>query len=430
MRAVMPYAVAFAALSLMSVDSFGAVKKNGAANSAPLATPAGVTLKAARVEQGMNQPGQTTRPAYPRLFFADSANKPLYMYDKDEPGKSNCNGECAAVWPPALAPAGSSPFGDWSLIARDDGTTQWAFRGKPLYTYTKEAKPSSDPAGPSGRRNAMGLGPAGHGVDGVWRVIDAQPQLPQLPAAIGVAEVLMAPGQVLTNSIGKTLYTFSGKPSDEKSLSKDWTPVAAPLLAAPIGEFAVIARSDGVYQWSLQGRPLYTYNNDWVLGDANGTDVDSRFELAAVSRYFMPASVAIRKDQRRGGVLITADTKQPLYTRDRVYWDGEGGHNVRGIRGAPAAGEAIGVTACAEECEKMWHPLKAPANAVPSGYWTLYARADGSKQWAYQGFALYTYAEDKPGQVNGHDIFDITVNNSADEKPVPNLGMYWRVVSP
>lgn len=64
----------------------------------------------------------------------------LYTYSKDTNGKSDCNGGCAKAWPPLQATSGS-PSGNWSIITRSDGEKQWAYKGKPLYNWIKDAKP-------------------------------------------------------------------------------------------------------------------------------------------------------------------------------------------------------------------------------------------------------------------------------------------------
>jgi len=69
-----------------------------------------------------------------------SGGMTLYTLDKDSGGKSACNGPCATAWPPLAAAAGDAPQGPWSVITRDDGSRQWAYNGKPLYTYQKDAK--------------------------------------------------------------------------------------------------------------------------------------------------------------------------------------------------------------------------------------------------------------------------------------------------
>jgi len=67
----------------------------------------------------------------------------LYTFDKDVAGSgaSACTGPCPANWPPLMAKAGDSASGDWSVIARDGGAKQWAYKGKPLYFWSKDQKP-------------------------------------------------------------------------------------------------------------------------------------------------------------------------------------------------------------------------------------------------------------------------------------------------
>ncbi|PHQ80606.1 MAG: hypothetical protein COB65_11060 [Thalassobium sp.] len=79
----------------------------------------------------------------------------LYTYDMDQPGVSNCTGDCTSVWKPALLDAGTALGENYTLVTRDDGTQQAAFRGQPLYLFTGDAKP--------GDTN-------GDGLDGLWRL--------------------------------------------------------------------------------------------------------------------------------------------------------------------------------------------------------------------------------------------------------------------
>jgi len=67
----------------------------------------------------------------------------LYTFDRDAAGsgKSVCNGPCATNWPPLMADASDQPSGDYTIITRDDGSKQWAHKGKPLYFWAKDAKP-------------------------------------------------------------------------------------------------------------------------------------------------------------------------------------------------------------------------------------------------------------------------------------------------
>jgi predicted lipoprotein with Yx(FWY)xxD motif len=87
--------------------------------------------------------------------LADAKGMTLYTFDKDKAGQSACNGTCAKLWPPFRATAGASASGDWSIITRSDGSKQWAYKGKPLYAWSKDTKPGET---------------TGDGVKMVWHV--------------------------------------------------------------------------------------------------------------------------------------------------------------------------------------------------------------------------------------------------------------------
>ncbi|WP_223507152.1 hypothetical protein [Pseudomonas sp. GL-RE-29] len=74
-------------------------------------------------------------------MMVDHKGMTLYTFDKDSGGKSMCNDECAKNWPPLMAPAGATASGKWSVIKRVDGTSQYAYDGKPMYTFVKDEKP-------------------------------------------------------------------------------------------------------------------------------------------------------------------------------------------------------------------------------------------------------------------------------------------------
>ena len=81
----------------------------------------------------------------------------LYTFDKDAAGsgKSVCNGPCATNWPPLMAAPGEAASGDFSIITRDDGSKQWAVKGKPVYYWAKDSKPGDK---------------TGDGFNNVWHV--------------------------------------------------------------------------------------------------------------------------------------------------------------------------------------------------------------------------------------------------------------------
>jgi predicted lipoprotein with Yx(FWY)xxD motif len=73
--------------------------------------------------------------------LTDSKGMTLYTFAKDSGGKSACNGKCAANWPPLMAASGEKGGKGYSKIKRSDGKMQWAYKGKPLYTWVKDKKP-------------------------------------------------------------------------------------------------------------------------------------------------------------------------------------------------------------------------------------------------------------------------------------------------
>ncbi|MES2106832.1 MAG: hypothetical protein V4634_22625 [Pseudomonadota bacterium] len=74
--------------------------------------------------------------------LVNEAGMTLYTFDKDgmSSGKSVCNGPCAGLWPPLMAAPAAKDSGDYTVITRDDGSKQWAYKGKPLYTYSPDKK--------------------------------------------------------------------------------------------------------------------------------------------------------------------------------------------------------------------------------------------------------------------------------------------------
>lgn len=79
----------------------------------------------------------------------------LYTFDKDAAGVSNCAGDCSAIWPMLGASATDKADGDYAVIDRSDGTKQWTYKGKPLYTFAKDAAAGDV---------------KGDGVKGVWHI--------------------------------------------------------------------------------------------------------------------------------------------------------------------------------------------------------------------------------------------------------------------
>ena len=84
------------------------------------------------------------------------AGSTLYSFDMDTPGESRCGRVCLMVWPPLTADADAREHDPFTLVEREDGTRQWAYRGKPLYRYIGDRE----------RGEA-----AGEGLGGAWHTV-------------------------------------------------------------------------------------------------------------------------------------------------------------------------------------------------------------------------------------------------------------------
>lgn len=85
--------------------------------------------------------------------LVDEKGMTLYFFDRDAAGKSNCNDSCAENWPPLLAGPADQASGEWSIVTREDGRLQWAYKARPLYGWVKDSKPGDA---------------TGDGVNNVW----------------------------------------------------------------------------------------------------------------------------------------------------------------------------------------------------------------------------------------------------------------------
>lgn len=104
----------------------------------------------------------------PNGLLADATGRTLYTFDKDAAGKSNCSGGCAAVWPPFVVSEGATAKDGFSIVTRDDGSKQWAYKSMPLYYFASDAKPGDT---------------LGDGVKGVWHVVNMGKPMATAPAS-------------------------------------------------------------------------------------------------------------------------------------------------------------------------------------------------------------------------------------------------------
>ena len=387
------------------------------------AMPAGITFQVVAAQNAMSAMGAFKGYA----VITNEKHHTIYTSDKDtQPGVSSCTGDCAKDFLPLAAPADAKPSGFWGVIARDDGTKQWTRHGKPLYVYAQD-KNGGDIKGAS--------------VEGWHWVLNNAMYGTPLPEGIVTEEMVAAGGQAFVDPKGRTLYTFSGDLKADKvvcapgaTCDNGFSPLLAPQLASTLGEFTPISRPDGTRQWAYQSQALYIYDGDAEHGDSIGRLVDPRYKVALAEKYFIPDGVKFGVNVH--GMNYLTDAKgMTVYARDRFHFQ-VGGFSLRGGQaGVPQLGQLLGTGSCTGDCTKTWIPIAAPEDAKPSGYWSVMKRKDGGAQWAYMGYAIYTYTGDqKPGDETSQDNFDISLGKTLPaipQNPIDAVSaLYWREVLP
>lgn len=108
-------------------------------------------------------------------YFSTPGGNALYVTDGDTvANQSTCTGDCTVAWVPftATEPLSLPPTtsGELTLFDREDGSTQVAYNGMPLYTYNADPGPGST---------------LGAGVGGTWWLASPGDQLgvPATPVA-------------------------------------------------------------------------------------------------------------------------------------------------------------------------------------------------------------------------------------------------------
>ena len=417
--------------------------------AAPPTAPPGVTL----VEVVRELNASAAQLLWVRL--GDAAGGTLLFRVDGGSGEVRCVDECAVEFPPLLAPADAEPFADWSPVRRPDGRLQWAYQLHPLHTWSREEEPGevatnvglAETANVKLAERAAAAGALLPPPE--WRVARFEPDRSvKAPAGIEARLVSSAQAVVLTDFEGFTLYASDrvaendAQTCSDHGCEMDWLPVPAPALALDVGQFSVVTRKDGSRQWAWRGRPLYRYRGDLLPGDAHGRAVEARRTMAVLTENFRPPRVAVTALEGYGDALSLDG--MTLYTGSAFekYW---GGRNLRdSFKNAYDRGKRLGGDACADaECLKLWRPFHASAAARSTGFWEVVTRRDGSRQWAYKGYAVYTYAGDEaPGQNRGQATYAFaTLDGSPEEieravwlaelgRTYGGAGVYWNVAKP
>ncbi|MTI39067.1 hypothetical protein [Fulvivirga lutimaris] len=198
-------------------------------------------------------------------ILVNQNNQTLYFFASDVTGESNCNGNCAAKWPPMLGDASDLVIASnlnaagFTTITRADGEKQIAYKGWPLYYFS--------PAG-DGQLEAAG-GVTGDGAGNAFFVAktDYTVMLGKQVVEEGADAVTY-----LVNDRGLTLYAFA---NDEEGVSNctGGCANAWPIFAGQdnaivpsvlnTSAFTSIDRSDDLGpQMAYNGKPLYYFVQD------------------------------------------------------------------------------------------------------------------------------------------------------------------------
>ena len=250
---------------------------------APLALAAAIGLALLPASAGRQSPytlSVADGGALGSFLVAEDGNS-LYIFTPDEPGVSNCSGQCADFWPPLTVESGATPSmgpgvtGAIALISRDDGSQQVTYNDQPLYFFANDSAP--------GDTN-------GQGVNDIWFVASVE-GIVEGPVAKATSDAEL--GDFLTDAEGNSLYIFTPDPEGTSVCSggcaEAWPPLlvgenGTPAAGADLtGALGVTVRDDGTRQVTYRGRPLYFFANDSAAGDTNGQGVNDVWWVAAVS---------------------------------------------------------------------------------------------------------------------------------------------------
>jgi predicted lipoprotein with Yx(FWY)xxD motif len=172
----------------------------------------------------------------------------------------------------------------------------------------------------------------------------------------------------------------------------DWPPLKAAADAKPVGDFTIVANADGTRQWAYKGVALQTFAYDRHPGDTLGEDTYA----------FNGPRVPIGEAAWVESDIAPARPAEP----PKPTTDIPPGVTVQsGMAGNRFFANAVGLTlyvndgkSCGDYGDE-WRPLPASALARGIGDWSVIAAEDGTRLWAYEGKAVYTYAkDDKPGE--------------------------------
>ena len=205
---------------------------------------------------------------------------------------------CTAMWPPFLADANAKPVGKWTIVDRPDGAKQWAYDGLAAYTSVLDREPG-DVIG-SAKLHAGGDSGAKRKPIGPEADVPAQFEVVTIPL-----------GRMLTDIKGFSVYTWDRDGANKSNCDATCQETFAPMLAhasAPKahGDWGVIERSPGVYQWTYRKKPLYSLVGEEQRAAFHGSDIPGWRNVFTQPAPAFPKGFTVQ-DAPGGQVLANAD---------------------------------------------------------------------------------------------------------------------------
>lgn len=311
---------------------------------------------------------------------------------------------CAEVWPPVLAPDDAEPVGSFSIVTLKNGRKLWAYDEHVLYTSILDKVPG-DVRGTTTLHSA-GEPPAP-------RMVATVPSA--IPPGFAIASTPL--GRMLTTGTNFSVYMSDrddiGQSNCDEDCTRIWKPVMAPVSASPQGEWAVIERSPGIFQWAFRGKPLYTNVLDADIRSMQGSDEPGWSNVYTQKAPSPPAEFTMQ-DSEIG--IVLADSRGMTIYR---YHCGDDSFDQLACD-HPDSPQAYRLAICGggkvERCLREWPYVVAAEDAkVTSRTWTVISIdpqtghfAEPSDEgalrvWAYRGSPVYTHFRDKrPGDIIGN----------------------------
>ncbi len=211
---------------------------------------------------------------------------------------------CAAAWPPLLADDDAKPAGKWTIVERKDGKKQWAYDGYAVYRSALDRQP--------GLPTGIGILRAGGSAGAQRKPIGPRPDV---PAQFTV--VTMPLGRLLTTVDGFSVYSWDRDGNNKSNCDERCQETFAPMLAhasAPKvhGDWGVIERSPGVYQWTYRKKPLYTLVGEEQLSSLHGSDIAGWHNVFTQAAPAFPKGFQVQ--DAPGGIVLADSQARTIYT--------------------------------------------------------------------------------------------------------------------